>query len=134
MELALLLAVAAVMLFVLSPVAAGALLGWRRRRRAEATLRQIALTDAIDAQLGPLVAPVVTDSWWGPWRVQISGPCGRPATLGRVLALTHETLAAVDGGSARRYRIVLTARPDPAPDAARPASPGRGWRARRAAA
>jgi hypothetical protein len=130
MNLGLLLAVVVALLFVLSPVALGVLIGWRRGRRAEATARQIALTDAIDARLGPIVAPVVTKPLWGPWHIRIAAPFAHPATLGRVLALTHETLTALDGGAGPQYRIVLTARPD----AVSVPAPGSRWRVGRAAA
>ncbi|HYL80661.1 MAG TPA: hypothetical protein VEU07_07610, partial [Candidatus Acidoferrum sp.] len=47
---------------------------WLRTRSEEAIRRQIALTDAIDSQLGPIVSPVVKNPLWGPWQVQIAVP------------------------------------------------------------
>ena len=86
-----------------------------RRRRQESIRHQIALTDALDGALGPVVAPVVKRPFLGPWRIEIAAPLVRPATVGRALAVTHQTLVAegIDPGG---YRIVLTARKDAAQD------------------
>jgi len=79
----LLLAVAIVALYVFLWIGAPILLrGWLRSRRQEAIQRQIALTDAIDARLGPIVSPVVTKPLWGLWRVRIARPLTRPAPVG----------------------------------------------------
>ena len=42
------------------------LAAWRDRVREAAVARQIRLTDAIGAELGPVAAPVVTKPLWGP--------------------------------------------------------------------
>ena len=97
----------AVMLTMLSPflsvVALLLLAEWRERARAAAAARQIRLTDAIAAELGAVVAPVVTRGYGGPWRVRIAVPLGRPATVARVLAITHRVVERMTG----RYEIVL---------------------------
>ena len=90
----LLLAVAMVALYVFLWIGAPILLlGWLRSRRQEAIQRQIALTDAIDARLGPIVSPVVTKPLWGPWRVRIAMPLSRPVPVGRILAIAHGVLS-----------------------------------------
>jgi len=103
----------AVALFVLAGFVGMAVLpGWLRRRRREAVRRQIVLTDALDGRLGPIVSPVVKRPLLGPWRIEIAVPLGQPATVGRVLAVAHETLSAAEGMGPSSYRIVLTAQPD----------------------
>ena len=110
----LLLAAAMVALYVFLWIGAPILLlGWLRSRRQEAIQHQIALTDAIDARLGPIVSPVVTKPLWGPWRVRIAMPLTRPAPVARILAITHEVLSPPAGVSPDRYRIILTPRETP---------------------
>ncbi len=87
-----------------------ALAGWRDRRRETMIARQIRLTDAIANQLGSIVAPVVTKPLGRPWRVDIQVPVGRPATVSRIVGITHDTLTRTGAG---RYELVLT--PDLAP-------------------
>jgi hypothetical protein len=87
-----------------------ALAEWRDRRRAMARARQIRLTDAIAAELGWVVAPVVSKPLVGPWRIQIRVPVGRPALVSRIVAIAHGTLRDL---GVTRYELVLT--PDPAP-------------------
>ena len=88
-------------------------LDWFRIRRQEAILRQIALTEAIDGELGTVVSPVVKKPLWGPWQIQIAVPFSRPAAVGRILALANEVFSAADGSDTGRYRIVLTAKQEP---------------------
>ncbi len=88
------------------------LMGWLQNRRHEATRRQIALTEAIDSQLGAIVAPVVKKPLWGPWQIQIAVPFARPATVGRIIAVAHEVLSVADRMNPGRYQIVLTPKPD----------------------
>jgi hypothetical protein len=105
----LLLAAAMVALYVFLWIGAPILLlGWLRSRRQEAIQRQIALTDAIDARLGPIVSPVVTKPLWGPWQIRIAMPLTRPVPVGRILAIAHEVLSGVDQVDPGRYQIVLT--------------------------
>jgi hypothetical protein len=86
------------------------LAGWRDRRREAVVARQIRLTDAIGAELGAVVAPVVSKGLGGPWRIDIRVPVGRPATVSRIVAIAHDTLTRT---GAARYELILT--PEPAP-------------------
>ena len=111
----LLLAVAMVALYVFLWIGAPILLlGWLRSRRQEAIQRQIALTDAIDGRLGPIVSPVVTRPLWGPWQVRIAMPLARPVPVGRILAIAHEVLSGTDQVGPDGYQIVLTPKEKPA--------------------
>ena len=87
-----------------------ALAAWRDHRREAMVARQVRLTDALAAELGPVVAPLVAKPLGGPWRVEIRVPVGRPAIVSRIVAITHETLTR---SGAARYELVLT--PEPAP-------------------
>ena len=84
------------------------LVDWLRRRRQEAIRLQIALTDAIDGQLGPIVSPVVTTPLWGPWQIRIAVPFDRSEAFGPILALAEEVLYAAGRMRSDQYRIVLT--------------------------
>ena len=99
------------LLVVLGFVGSAILPGWLRRRRSESARRQIVLTDALDAELGPIVAPVVTRPFWGPWRIEIAAPLARPITVGRILAVTRRALGS-DGMAPDAYRVLLCDRPD----------------------
>jgi len=101
-----LLAAAAALFLVTWPLALAVGVGWLRERRAQAARVQIALTDALDAALGPVLAPVVRPALWGPWRVELVVPAVRLAVLGRALALADPVLA---GAGLRRYRIEVAA-------------------------
>jgi hypothetical protein len=85
---------------------------WLRQRREAATWRQIAITDAIDSQFGPLVSPVVKNPMWGPWQVQIAVPSMRPGAVERILQLVDEVLTTFDNLPVEAYRIVLTPKHD----------------------
>lgn len=89
---------------------------WTRKRREMLTARQIALTDALDGQLGMLVAPVVAKSLFGPWEVRIAMPFLRSAVLTRMLSVIEDVFAEGEAMPSRAYRIVLTVA-----DGARPA-------------
>lgn len=103
----------AVLLAGLSPLLTmGGLLAlaeWRDRRRAATIARQIRLTDAIAAELGGVVAPVVSKPLGRPWRVAMRVPVGHPALVSRVLAIAHDTLGRL---GATPYEVVLM--PEPA--------------------
>lgn len=73
----------------------------RDRAREAAVARQIRLTDAIAAELGAIVAPVVKKRRWGRWQIEMAVPLARPATVGAVLSIAHRVLP---GG----YEFVLT--------------------------
>ena len=84
---------------------------WRERLVEDAVTCQITLTDAIAAEMGAIVAPVVTPTAWGPWRVRMAVPLGRPATTGRVLTVAHRVLDRVRPSG---YELVLTPQAEPA--------------------
>ena len=92
----------------------------RGQRRQAEVLRQIALTDALHARLGALVAPVVR---WRhrAWQVAVAVPFERPAIVATVLATVQEMFGRV------RYEVVLNrqAAAAPLPHAPRPAAVGR---------
>ncbi len=88
------------------------LMDWLRKRREETIRLQIALTDAIDGELGAIVSPVMKRPFWGPWQLRIAVPFARPAAVGRILALAHEVLSVADRMSPDRYQIVLTPKQD----------------------
>jgi hypothetical protein len=102
-----------------------ALAGWRDRRALAATVRQTQLTDALAAEVGVIVAPVVKKRF-GTWRVSVAVPFGRPAVVARIVGVVHRTVGRIDSG---RYEIVLSPQEEPAPPA-----PARPWRERRARA
>lgn len=79
-----------------------------QRARERAAARQIALTDAVHRELGAVVAPSLHEPLLGPWQVVIPVPFGRADLVGRVLAVVHEALGAIDPEGLRRVRIVLT--------------------------
>lgn len=78
---------------------------WRDCRREAMVAQQIGLTDAIADEMGASVAPVVTKPLRGPWRAEIRVPIGRPAAVGRIAAIAHDTLTRA---VASRYELVLT--------------------------
>ena len=73
----------------------------RRARREHEILKQIALTDALHARLGALVAPVVR---WRrrAWQVAVAVPFERPAVGAAVLGTVDEMFGRV------RYEVVLS--------------------------
>lgn len=76
------------------------LAGRRQRAREAGIARQIALTDALHARLGAVVAPVVRRRRHG-WDVSIAVPVERPDVTAVVLATVD---AAFDGA---RYELRL---------------------------
>jgi hypothetical protein len=86
-----------------------------RRTREGAVARQIALTDAVYREFGPVVAPTVTKPIVGPWQVEIPVPFRRAEVVGGVLSLVHSTLASMDRPASERVRIVLTPQEDAPP-------------------
>jgi hypothetical protein len=89
---------------------------WRDRWRDAALARQIRLSDAIGAELGAIVAPVVRKRWRGPWEIRIAVPLERPRVVARILDVTRTALertALPDG-----YELVLTAQEAIAPGSA----------------
>ena len=88
------------------------LVDWTRKQWQTAIERQIALTDLLDGQLGPILAPVVKKPLFGPWEIHIAVPFFRSAMVARILAAVDEVFSGVEGAGSPRYRIFLTARPD----------------------
>jgi hypothetical protein len=107
---------------VLPVVALLALAEWRDRRQAALVARQIRLTDAISAELGSVVAPVVKRRLRGPWQVEMTVPLRRPALVGKVLEITHRVLP-------RPCELRLTPRAEPVDSQGRPDAPIRRRRA-----
>ena len=87
----------AVLAVLLSPVvvlvALLMLVEARQRARTRVIERQIMLTDAVHAELGALVAPVVEKSAFKPWRVTFAMPAGHTGETGRLIAITDRVLA-----------------------------------------
>ncbi len=83
---------------------------WLRKRRQEEVARQIALTDAIDGQLGAVVAPVVTKSFFGPWEIRIAVPLDQSSKVARILAIVDEMFPNDARAGSGPYRLFLTAR------------------------
>lgn len=128
-----LLAFPIALLLVVWPVGLALGVAWVRSRRAEATRLQIALTDALDATVGPIVAPVVRLGLRRSWRIELAVPATRFPVLGRVLAVAHETLSRAEGLRPGQYRIVVSPAAD-SPTSVRPGWSGSALPGRRAAA
>jgi len=88
------------------------LVDWARMRREAVIARQIVLTDALDAQLGPLVAPVVKKPLFGPWEVRIAIPRPGSVVLARIIAVTDQVFADVEGTPPMPYRMLLSLTPN----------------------
>jgi len=99
-------------LILAAPIAALAALMWltarRQARRQAEILRQIALTDALHARLGALLAPVVR---WRhrAWQVAVAVPFERPEIVASVLAAADQVLGLA------RYEVVLSRQTPAAP-------------------
>ena len=81
--------------------------GWLQRRHREAARRQIALTEALDAEFGPVVAPVVKKPFRGPWRIEIAMPVGRWDTVGRIIAVADDVFSNTEGVRPSPYQLIL---------------------------
>jgi hypothetical protein len=99
-----------------SPVAITAVLLFgaerRQRRRQSEVARQIALTDALHARLGALVAPVVRLQR-GVWHVSVAVPVEQPGLVSAVLATVDD----VFGRAAYELRLQRQAPVAPAAQA-----------------
>jgi hypothetical protein len=62
----------------------------RQRAQSQVIARQILLTDAIHAELGAVVAPVVEKRTFRPWRVTFPGAGAQD--VGRLLSITDRVL------------------------------------------
>ena len=80
----------------------------QRVREAEIG-RQVAMTDAIHAELGAVVSPVVKRRLGRGWRIEIPVPFERPAIVGRVVAIAHASMLRADARAPGRIEVVLTA-------------------------
>ena len=105
------------MLIVAAPLVAvvgfALLMERRQARRRHEVREQIALTDALHARLGALVAPVVRRRGRA-WQVAVAVPFERPAALATVLA----TVDAMFGPA--RYEVVLSRQTPAGPAAPAP--------------
>jgi hypothetical protein len=88
------------------------LVDWFRERRRQEIARQIALTEAIDEQVGVIVAPVVRRPLFGLWEIQIAVPFHLSATLARILSVVDQVFSDVEGSGPHPYRVFLSAKPD----------------------
>ena len=81
-----------------------AVAGRRDRRELARIARQTRISDALAAEVGPIVAPVVAKQH-GTWRVSVAVPLGRPALVARIVGVLHRTLGRLGPD---RYEIVLS--------------------------
>jgi hypothetical protein len=79
-----------------------------RARRAAIVARQIALTDAIHAELGAAAAPEVTRSWARGWIVSVRLPLHRESTVSAISRITHDLFRRLDRQDPPRLRLVLS--------------------------
>jgi hypothetical protein len=73
----------------------------RQTRRRDEILRQIALTDALHARLGAMVAPVVRGRDRA-WQVAVAVPFEQPMVVAAVLATVEQVFGRV------RYEVTLS--------------------------
>ena len=83
--------------------------------RTAAIERQIAMTDAIHRDLGAVVAPTVTRTLLGGWRVRVPVPFERSAVVARVLEIARDTVAPLAALGGDPWEIVLVEQARPAP-------------------
>jgi hypothetical protein len=102
---------------------------WSWKRRQTAIERQIALTDALDGQLGSIVAPVVKKPLFGPWEIRIGVPFTRLAAVATILSVVDDLFSGVERLGLSPYRIILSAKPDSLEEtrAPRPPKSTEGW-------
>ena len=99
-------------LFVLPAAAVTVLLlaaGRVQRTREERIAHQVAVTDAIHAELGAVVSPVVNRRFRRGWRIGIAVPFERAAMVGRVVAIAHAAMVRANARAAGRIDVVLAA-------------------------
>jgi hypothetical protein len=117
------------LLVALSPIAlllaALSLASWRQRARLAEIARQIAVTDAIHAEVGAVVSPVVRRARWGGWRVTIPVPLDRSDVVAQILDAAGGAFSAAERTSPR-FALVLTPQEKPAPRRAPVLVPARG--------
>jgi len=88
---------------------------WRQRVRLAEVARQVVVTDAIHAELGAVVSPVVRRRLWGRWRVAIPVPLERPETVTQVVEAAYGAFSARERTRPGRFEIVLSPQERPAP-------------------
>lgn len=92
------LTAAAIVVILLAPAALLVVLllavEGRQRARDEVVARQIMLTDAIHAELGAVVSPVVQKRAFRPWRVVFALPEERIRDMARLISITERVLGA----------------------------------------
>jgi hypothetical protein len=96
-------------------IAALKISNWRQHVRLAEIARQIAVTDAIHAELGAVVSPVVRRKLRRGWRLSIPVPHDRPDTVMQVLRAAHRAFSTAERTSPRHFEIVLTPQEQPVP-------------------
>jgi hypothetical protein len=86
-----------------------------QRMRLDAVRRQIALTDAIHAELGAVVAPTVRRRLGGRWQLLIPVPFDRPETVTRVIEVAYAAFGAPERAESGRFELVLSPQAKPVP-------------------
>jgi len=81
-----------------------------QRRRALLAARQVAVTDAIHRELGPVVAPVAQRRGLTGWELRIAVPAERPDLVAATAATARCALARLGDRAADSVPIVLVAR------------------------
>ena len=87
------------------------LMDWFRKRRLMQVEHQIALTAALDAEVGVFVAPVVTKPLLGPWEIRIAVPYIESTKMAKVLSVVDGVFAGILGMNSSSYQIYLSAKP-----------------------
>jgi hypothetical protein len=88
-------------------IAALGLSAWRQRTRLDEIARQIAVTDAIHAELGAVVSPVVHRTLGRGWRLTIPVPLDRPDTVTQVVSTACGVFSEPERTRSGRFEIVL---------------------------
>ena len=103
-----LFAVLVVLLLPIAVVAALSILieAWQRGR-ARVLERQVRLTDAVHAELGAMVSPVVEKRAFRPWRVVFAMSAERAGDVSRLVSITDRVLSD-DPSATGNLQIVFT--------------------------
>jgi hypothetical protein len=97
---------------------------WRQQWRLAEIARQIAVTDAIHAELGAVVAPTVRRLWNG-WRLAIPVPFDDLGTVTRVVESASRAFDAAERPTPGRFELVLSPQERPIRHPARAAAAAR---------
>ena len=129
------LTLAAVLVLVVLPMTGVSVMllavGRLQRARETRVAHQVTVTDAIHAELGAVVSPVVKHRLGRGWRIEIAVPFACAAVVGRVVAIAYAALVRADARAAGRVDVVLTAQQVHEPvgvSRSAPALPGRSER------